>query len=134
VPSAEGRAEVAKAVNARAAELRLSTAELARLSGLAVNTVRGGRDATGKYTKSTLVALSAVLDCDPQYLWRILFGQARRTVTTGSPLKAHLAELAHGLADVRALRQEVARLTQEIAELRHAWSAPAKRSYKSGIP
>jgi hypothetical protein len=103
----------------------LSAAELARLSGLSVNTVRGVTDASGKYTKSTLVALSAVLDWDPQHLDNILHGKADKNVTAESSVKTRLAELARRLtevahklaAEIGAVRQDVARLAEEVTEL-----------------
>ena len=123
--TAEGRAEVARAVNARVSQLRLPAAELARLSGLSVNTVRGVTDGSGNYTKSTLVALSSVLDWDPQHLDNILHGKADKNVTTESSVKTRLAELARKLteaahrlaAEISAVRQDVARLAEEVTEL-----------------
>lgn len=116
-PTAESRAEVARVVNARVAELRLSTAELARLSGLAVNTVRGVREARGKYTKSTLVALSAVLGWDPQHLDRIFHGETQKNATAGSSLRSHLAELTRRLTELSTQLQDVAGRTEGVPRI-----------------
>ncbi len=117
VPTAEGRAEVARVVNARVAELRLSTAELARLTGLAVNTVRGVREARGKYNKSTLVVLSAVLGWDPQHLDRVLHGEAHENAITRSSMRTHFAELARRLAETSAQMQDVAGLPENVIRI-----------------
>jgi hypothetical protein len=88
--TAEGRAEVARAVNARISQLRLPAAKIAKLSGLSVNTIRGVTDGSGIYTKSTLVALSAVLDwdsSDPEHLVRRIqeIQQTSHQVLAGDP-------------------------------------------------
>jgi transcriptional regulator with XRE-family HTH domain len=110
-PTAKGRAKVANLVKARMKERGLRPAELARLSGLTVNTINGVTDATGNSTKSTLVALAAVLEWNPQYLYNTVCDIAS---DSKSPLEAHLANLVNGLAEIGALRTDIRRIEGKI--------------------
>lgn len=108
-PTAEARAEAARVVRERMGELRLSVAELHRLSGLSVNTLRRMREGASGPNRSTWVALSAVLDLPWDYLVNIVYGTPE-TNTAKSPLEKHLAELAGQFAKIEALRQGVIEL------------------------
>lgn len=67
--------------------------------------------ATRKPNKSTLVALSVVLEWDPQYLRNVLDGKTPPNPTPESALHAQLAEQVTGMrADIAALAQDVRRI------------------------
>lgn len=74
--TSENRTAAGTVAGARMRELRMSTAELARRSGFAENTIRDLTQGTGSHNKSTWVAISAVLGFDPDYLFKILTGEA----------------------------------------------------------
>ena len=125
--SAEGaRAEVARAVSGRMGQLGLSAAELRRRSGLSVNTIRGITDGTSRHNRSTLVAISAVLEWPWDYLVDILNGTSDKDVTAKSPMETHLAKLADGLAEVGALRQDLAGLIDIVHEVNRKISLVAE--------
>jgi hypothetical protein len=115
---AEGvRAEVARIVSGRMGQLGVSTAELRRRSGLSVNTIRGITEGVSRHNRSTWVAISAVLEWPWDYLVNILSGRSDKNVAPESPLETHLATLAGRLAEIDALRQEVAGLKDVIHEI-----------------
>jgi hypothetical protein len=116
-PAEGARAEVARAVSGRMGQLGVSTAELRRRSGLSVNTIRGITEGASRHNRSTWVAISAVLDWPWDYLVNILNGKSDKNVTPKSPLETHLAKLADGLAEIDALRQDVAGLTDIVHEV-----------------
>lgn len=92
--------------------LRISTAELRRRSGLSETTIRGVTQGTGKPRRSTLVAISAVLGWPYDYLDNILLGEPQKNVE--SPLEKHLAELVVSLAELAALRADMAVLIEAV--------------------
>ncbi len=53
----------------------------------------------------------------PDYLDNLIRGKPTESVTTSSPLEVQLASLASGLAEVGALRMDVAGLTDVIQEM-----------------
>jgi len=108
--AAEARAEVARVINERMGQLGLSLADLQERSGLSPNTVRSITEETGDHNKSTWVAASSGLDWRWDHLLNILDGRADKNVPAQSPLETHLAKLADGLAEMSALRQDVAGL------------------------
>lgn len=94
-PTAEGRVKVGNLVAERMDELELRVADVVRISGLKEPTINGVIDATGKATKSTLVALAAVLNWNHQYLYDTVCG---KTADSKSPMEASLAELVAKVA------------------------------------
>jgi transcriptional regulator with XRE-family HTH domain len=106
------RQAVGWAVRERMAQLGFSTAELARRSGLSETTIRDIMQGTSRNNKSTLVAISAVLSWPPDYLVNILHGDADKNVAPESPLETYLAKLALGLAEIGALREDIAGLKE----------------------
>jgi transcriptional regulator with XRE-family HTH domain len=105
---------VSEAVRERMAQRGLSTAEIARRSGLSETTIRDITYGTNRHNKSTLVAISAVLGWPPDYLTNILRGEPGKNVTPVSQLEAHLARLAEGIG---ALREDVAGLKDVVHEI-----------------
>jgi hypothetical protein len=116
-PAEGARAEVARAVSGRMGQLGVSTAELRRRSGLSVNTIRGITEGASRHNRSTWVAISAVLEWPWDYLVNILSGKSDKNVTPKSPLETHLAKLADELAEIDALRQDVAGLKDIVYEI-----------------
>ncbi len=108
VPAREARAEVARVVSGRMEQLGISAAELRRRSGLSVNTIRGITEGTTRHNRSTWVAISAVLEWPWDYLVNVLNGGTDTNATAKSPLETQLAKLVDGLADIDALRHDVA--------------------------
>jgi transcriptional regulator with XRE-family HTH domain len=98
---------VGRAVKERMAQLGLTTAELARRSGLSETTIRGITQATARHNRSTLVAISAVLDWPPDYLVNVLHGEADKNVKAESPLEIQLAKLANGLAGLTEIVHQI---------------------------
>ena len=105
------------AVRGRMKQLGISAAELRRRSGLSVNTIRGITEGTTRHNRSTWVAISAVLEWPWDYLVNILNGNAGRNATAKSPMETQLAKLVDGLADIDALRQDVAVLGDIVHEI-----------------
>ena len=115
---AEGtRAEVARVVSGRMGQLGISMAELGRRSGLSVNTIRGITGGASRHNRSTLVAISAVLEWPWDYLVNILDGRSEKNVRPRSPLETHLVKLADGLAEIDALRADIAGLTDVVHQV-----------------
>jgi hypothetical protein len=86
-----GGGPAARVVEERMKKLRRPPAEIYRLSGLTVNTLRNVTEETGKPNKSTWVALSAVLDLPWDYLLNIVYGMPEKNVAV-SPLEKRLAD------------------------------------------
>jgi hypothetical protein len=118
---------VVTAVRARMRELKVSTACLARESGLSEGTVRYLGQSLSGHNKSTLVALSAALRWRWDYLTNVLNGEPEKNVHVRrrteddiqrllreefAPVKEQLAALA------RTVERVDARLTLEQARAR----------------
>lgn len=115
-PTGEARAEAARVVSERMNALRLSAAELRKLSGLAVNTIRDMTEGTGQPNRSTWVAVSAVLDLPWDYLVNIVDGRPDKNVAE-SPMERQLAKLADQLGEIGALRRDVAGLADVVQKI-----------------
>ena len=90
-------------------ELKMSTAHLARETGLSETTIRYiGNPASG-HNKSTLVAISAVLRWRYDHLINVLRGEPDKNVAPKRPAEANLQRL---------LRDEVDPVREERASLR----------------
>jgi hypothetical protein len=66
------------------------------------------------------------------YLVNILSGKQDKNVTPKSPLETHLAKLADGLAEIDALRQGVAGLTDIVYEIDRKINLVIKSQHASG--
>jgi hypothetical protein len=100
---------VGRAVSERTLRLGVSIAYLARESGLSETTIRYIGDPARRNTKSTLVALSAVLGWRYDYLTNILHREPHDSVQFTSPVEAYFEKL---------LRAEVGPVKQEVAGIR----------------
>jgi hypothetical protein len=78
-PPVEDWVAVVDAVRKRMRELKMSTAHLARESGLSETTVRYIGQSLSGHNRSTLVAMAAVLLWRYDYLVNILHGEPERT-------------------------------------------------------
>jgi AraC-like DNA-binding protein len=79
-PEVEDWVTVVDAIRKRMRELKMSTAHIARESGISETTLRGlGKSLTG-HNRSTLVAISAVLRWRYDHLTNILHGEPEKNV------------------------------------------------------
>jgi hypothetical protein len=131
-PTEGARAEVARIVSGRMGQLGVSTAELRRRSGLSVNTIRGITEGASRHNRSTWVAISAVLEWPWDYLVNILNGRPDKNVTPESALETHLAKLAGRLAEIDALRQDVAGLKDIVHEIDRKIDVVIEPQHRSG--
>jgi hypothetical protein len=106
----EDWAAVADAVQARSRELNMSTAELARQTGLSETTIR--YLGTARRNKACLVAISAVLRWRFDHLTNILNGQPEKNVHVRPPALANLERIMH--EEIAPLRQQLASLTETV--------------------
>lgn len=106
---AEDWAAVSDAIRKRMRELKMSTAHLARETGLSETTIRYIGQPTSGHNKSTLVAIAAVLRWRYDYLINILRGEPEKNVLLKRPAEANLQRL---------LRDEVDPVKDELASLR----------------
>jgi hypothetical protein len=107
--SAEDWAAVSDAIRKRMRELKMSTAHLARETGLSETTIRYIGQPTSGHNKSTLVAIAAVLRWRYDYLINILRGEPEKNALLKRPAEANLQRL---------LRDEVEPVKDELASLR----------------
>jgi hypothetical protein len=106
---AEDWAAVSDAIRKRMRELKMSTAHLARETGLSETTIRYIGQPTSGHNKSTLVAIAAVLRWRYDYLINILRGEPEKNALLKRPAEANLQRL---------LRDEVEPVKDELASLR----------------
>lgn len=115
----EDWAAVGQAVRARQRELKLTTAALARESGLSATTVRYIGQPNRRHNRAALVALSAVLRWRHDYLTNVLHGELHKNVRIASPATVEIAELRK---EVRETNRKIDALLKE-----HAQTAEAVR-------
>jgi len=72
------------------------------------------------------------LDWPWDYLVNILSGKSDKNVTPQSPLETHLAKLVDGLAEIDALRQDVAGLNNIVHEIDRKISLVIESQHASG--
>jgi transcriptional regulator with XRE-family HTH domain len=109
-PGNEDWAAVGRAIRERMRERGITSKRLAQESGLSPTTIRHiGEPTTNRRTKSTLVAISAVLEWRYDHLTNILHGEPERNLPTTSPLEPHFENL---------LRAEVGPVKEEVAGIR----------------
>jgi len=108
-PRNEDWAAVGRAIRERMRELGISSTHLAQETGLSPTTIRHIGEPPNRRTKSTLVAISAVLDWRYDHLTNILHGEPQKNLSAGSPLDPHFENL---------LRAEVGPVKEEVAGIR----------------
>ena len=115
-PETENWAAVADAVQARRRELKMSTAELARQTGLSETTIRYLGQPTGRHNRASLVAIAAVLRWRYDHLTNILHGQPEKNVHVKPPPLASLERLVRD--ETAQLRQQIDSLSQTVNAIR----------------
>jgi hypothetical protein len=110
-------AAVDRAVTERRVQRHMSLSYLARETGLSETTIRYLGSPAKKHTKSTLVAISAVLGWRHDYLLNILLGNPEKNIQPPgeSPVEAYFESLLH--AEVGPLREEVAELVRTVTRM-----------------
>ena len=99
---------VSDAMRARMKEMRMSTAELARQTGLSETTIRYIGEPTGRHNKASLVAIAAVLRWRYDYLLNILRGEPEKNVRIAQPVSVIVE---------RVFRDEIGPLKEQVSEL-----------------
>ena len=109
-PENEDWAAVGRAIRERMRERGISATYLAQETGLSPTTIRHiGEPTTRRRTRSTLVAISAVLEWRYDHLTNILHGEPQRNSSAASPLEPYFGNL---------LRSEVGPVKEEVAVIR----------------
>ena len=108
-PGNEDWVAVGRAIRDRMLERGMSASQLAQETGLSPMTIRHIGESDNRRTKSTLVALSAVLDWRHDHLTNILHGEPQKNLPAASPLEPYLENL---------LRAEVGPVKEEVAGIR----------------
>jgi len=108
-PSPEDWVTVGIAIRKRMHELKMSTAQLARETGLSETTIRYIGEPTSRHNRASLVAISAVLRWRYDYLINILRGEPEKNVIIRRPIEVNLERL---------LRTEMGSVKEEVAGLR----------------
>jgi DNA-binding Xre family transcriptional regulator len=108
-PGSEDWEAVGQAIHERMRERGISATQLAQETGLSPTTIRHIGDPANRCNKSTLVAISAVLEWRYDHLTNILRGEPQKNVSATSPLETHFEEL---------LRAEVGPVQEEVAGIR----------------
>jgi transcriptional regulator with XRE-family HTH domain len=107
-PGPEDWAAVGDAIRKRMRELKMSTAQLARETGLSETTIRYIGEPASGHNRSSLVAISAVLRWRYDYLMNILRGEPEKNVLIRRPVEVNFERLLH--AEVDPVREEIAGL------------------------
>jgi hypothetical protein len=118
---AEDWTAVDDAIRKRMRELKMSTAHLARETGLSETTIRYIGKPTGGHNKAPLVAIAAVLRWRYDHLINILRGEPEKNVIIRRPAEANMQRL---------LREEVTPLKEELSRLREVIQGMAENLNK----
>lgn len=129
---AEDWAAVRDAMRKRMRELQMSTAQLARESGLSETTIRYlGQPASGHH-KSTLVAIAAVLRWRHDYLVNILHGEPDKNTPVRRPSEVNLQRLLRG--EIDPVKAELAALGAILRAVHARLDALATARERPGDP
>ena len=116
-PTHERLRDVADAVKAQMAQVRLSGPEVIDLSGLSEKSFYDILHAKGNPNKTTLVALSAALGLNSQYLHNVISGNAVRNAISESPPEEVFARMTFDrLAEV-ASKSDVVALSDTVHDI-----------------
>jgi hypothetical protein len=125
-PVSEDWAAVAVVIRERMGELGVSTAQLARDTGLSETTIRSiGRPGRG-HRKHALVAIAAALRWRHDHLVNILHGQPEKNTAVRTSERAGLERLLH--AEVSLLKDDLSHLRETV----YATSDKASSSRQDG--
>lgn len=100
-------AAVGDAIRERRAELKMSTASLARETGLSETTIRYISQPGPGHNRSTLVAISAVLRWRYDHLINILHGESHKNIPVKRTIGEHLAIIE---AKLDAIAEQIDRI------------------------
>lgn len=117
---------VRDAMQARTSELKMSTAELARRTGLSESTIRYIGEPGRRHNRSSLVAISAVLRWRYDYLTNILNGHPEKNVKITPPVSVIVEGVVR--AEIGPLRRQVSDLTQKLNSISRAKGARCQRA------
>ena len=95
----------------------MSTAELARQTGLSETTIRYMGEPAGRHHKVAIVAIAAVLRWRYDYLINILLGQPEKNVRVTPPLSVVVE---------RVVRDEIGPLKEQVGHLAEKLDATSK--------
>jgi hypothetical protein len=108
-------AAVGGAIRDRMRELNISTARLARETGLSETTIRSLGRTSGRHHRSALAAISAVLRWRHDHLLNILRGEQDKNVVIKLPLEHRLGQILQ--SEIGLLKEEIAALTETVHEI-----------------
>lgn len=118
---------VREAVQARMRELNMSTAELARQSGLSATTLRY-LGTKGRTNRVALIAISTVLRWRHDHLTNILHGEPEKNVRLNSPAantrRAVYAEISPLREQFRRLEETVQAIDQKLQRAPKGYESP----------
>lgn len=103
---------VGDAIRDRMRELNMSTAYLARETGLSETTIRYLGRTKRRHHRSALVAISAVLRWRHDHLLNILRGEQHKNVVIRPPLEHRLRQILQ--SEIGTLKKEIAALTEAV--------------------
>jgi hypothetical protein len=103
---------VGDAIRDRMRELNISTAYLARETGLSETTIRYLRHPNSRHNRSALVAISAVLRWRHDYLLNILHSEPHKNVVIKPPLDHRLRQILQ--SEISPLKEEIAALEENL--------------------
>ena len=93
----------------------MSTAYLARETGLSETTIRYLKDPNSRHNRSALVAISAVLRWRHDHLLNILRGEPHKNVVIKPPLDHRLRQILQ--SEIGPLKEEIAVLAKTVNEI-----------------
>src|ERR1700722_13992663 len=99
---------VGDAIRERMRELNISTAYLARETGLSKRTIRNFRRSSGRNSRSAMVAASAVLCWRHDHLLNVLHGEPHKNFVIQPPLERRLRQILQ--SEIGPLREEITAL------------------------
>jgi hypothetical protein len=128
-PSSEDWAAVGIVIRKRMRELRISTAQLARETGLSETTIRYIGEPTGRHNRASLVAIAAVLRWRYDYLLNILRGEPEKNVVIRRSLEVNFERMLQ--AEVGSMKEELAGLRDLVERINENITALAE-NYRHG--
>jgi transcriptional regulator with XRE-family HTH domain len=103
------------AIRDRMRELNMSTAELARETGLSETTIRYLGRPDSRHNRSVLVTISAVLRWRYDHLLNILHGEPHKNAVIKPPLDQHLRQILQ--SEISPLKEKIAALADTVERL-----------------
>jgi hypothetical protein len=111
-PLMDDRGTVGAAIHDRMRKLNMSTAYLARETGLSDTTILYLGRSNSEYNRSALLAISAVLRWRYDHPLNILYGEPHKNVAIKPPLDHRLRQILH--SEISPLKEKIAALEETI--------------------